>query len=164
MTGLRSWALGTLGLWVALAAAVAVARARPLPPLSAAERRTLVILGLTACAVQAAHFCEELLTGFFTAFPRVLGLAVWNRGSFVAFNVTWLVVWVASVSAASRGRRFAEWPLWFLALALVVNGVAHPVLAVRAGAYFPGLVTSVFAFLTGGVLLRWMVRVTRPAS
>lgn len=160
MSELRSWVLGALGIWIALAASATISAGRPFPALSRAQRRTFVALGLTACGVQAAHFGEEFLTGFFTAFPGVLGLTPWSRRSFAVFNVAWLVIWVVSVFAAARGRRFAEWPLWFLALALVVNGIAHPALAIRAGGYFPGLVTSVPAFLAGGVLLRWMVRTT----
>ena len=31
----------------------------------------------------------------------------------------------------------AEWPVWFLALALVANGVAHPVLSLRRAAAGP---------------------------
>lgn len=160
MNGLRSWAVGTVGLWIALAAAVAISRARPFPALTGSRRRTFVVLGLTACAVQAAHFGEELLTGFSTSFPQVLGLPSWSTTSFVLFNVAWLVVWVVAVVASARGRRLAEWPVWFLALAEVVNGVAHPALAVRAHGYFPGLVTSVPAFLVGGLLLRWLARST----
>ena len=30
----------------------------------------------------------------------------------------------------------------FLAIGMVLNGIVHPLLSVRAGGYFPGLVTS----------------------
>ena len=149
MSELRSWGVGAAGIWIALAAAAFLAVRRPLPTLSDRGRRQLIVVGLVACAVQAAHFGEELLSGFFTAFPQVLGLTPWSRRGFVAFNVAWLVVWVISLAAAAGGNRLAQWPLWFLALALVLNGIAHPVLALLARGYFPGLVTSVPAFLGG---------------
>lgn len=47
-----------------------------------------------------------------------------------------------------QGARIGEetkWPLvpiWFFALGMAVNGVAHPLLALQAGGYFPGLVSS----------------------
>ena len=33
---------------------------------------------------------------------------------------------------------------WFLAIAGMFNGIAHPLLAVAAGGYFPGLASSPF--------------------
>jgi len=160
---LRSWAFGATGIWVALIAAGLLAARRPFPALSDRGRRHLVLLALVAIAVQIAHFGEELSKGFFAAFPQALGLPLWSRRAFIVFNLVWLVAWLISVPTAVRGSRLAQWLLWFLALALVLNGIAHPVLAVLARGYFPGLVTSVAAFLAGGVMLRWMVGVTRNA-
>jgi hypothetical protein len=156
----RSWAVGTAGLWIAVIAAALLTVRRPIPALSDRDRHHLVLLGLLAIAVQVAHFGEELSTGFFTAFPQALGLSPWSRRAFIVFNVAWLGVWLISLPAAARGNRIAQWPLWFLAIALVLNGIAHPVLAVLARGYFPGLVTSVAAFLAGGVMLKWMLRVS----
>jgi hypothetical protein len=158
---LRSWAFGATGIWIALMAAALLAVRRPFPTLSNRDRRHLVLVGLLAVVVQAAHFAEELWKGFFTAFPQVLGLPPWSRRAFIVFNVAWLAVWLISVpAAAAPGSRLAQWTLWFLALALLLNGIAHPVLAVLARGYFPGLVTSVAAFLAGGVMLKWLVGVT----
>jgi hypothetical protein len=157
---LRSWGIGAAGIWIALIAAALLAMRRPLPALSDRDRRHLVLLGLVAVAVQVAHFGEELSREFFAAFPRLLGLSPWSRRAFIVFNVAWLAVWLLSLPAAARGNRLAQWPLWFLALALLMNGIAHPVLAVLVHGYFPGLVTSVAAFLAGGVMLKWLMRVT----
>lgn len=160
MSELRSWAFGATGIWIALMAAALLAVRRPFPTLSNRDRRHLVLVGLLAVVVQAAHFGEELSKGFFTAFPQALGLSPWSRRAFIVFNVAWLAVWLISVPAAARGSRLAQWTLWFLALALLLNGIAHPVLAVLARGYFPGLATSVAAFLAGGVMLKWLVEVT----
>lgn len=160
MSELRSWAFGATGIWLALIAAAILTVRRPFPTLSDRDRRHLVLLAIAAIAVQVAHFGEELFKGFFTAFPQVLGLPPWSRPAFIVFNLAWVVLWLISVPAAVRGNRLAQWPLWFLALALLLNGIAHPVLAVQARGYFPGLVTSVAAFLAGGVMLKWMVGVS----
>jgi len=163
MSGIGSWTVGTAGLAVALVASVLTSRARAFPPMSALQRQHLLILGTAACVVQAAHFAEELITDFPRLFPAALGLSPWSRVSFAVFNLGWLLIWMASLRAATRGRRVAEWPLWFLALALALNGVAHPVLALRARGYFPGLWTSTMAGIIGLILLRHLFRLTRRA-
>ncbi len=164
MSEILSWVEGTAGLSVLLGASIVISGARPFASLGERERNRLVIAALLAMAVQAAHSFEEYLTGFWTAFPRALGLSPWSRTTFATFNVAWLVIWLVSLREAKRGRRFAEWPLWFLALALAVNGVAHPVLALRARGYFPGLWTSPPALLAGLLLLRELMEVSRGAS
>lgn len=59
----------------------------------------------------------------------------------------------------SRAALFA---LLFLSIASLFDGVAHPLLSVVARGYFPGLVTSPVVAALGGVLLRSLLRVTRP--
>ncbi|MGD2069686.1 MAG: HXXEE domain-containing protein [Gemmatimonadota bacterium] len=150
---MRSWLLGTTGLWMVLAVSVGLSWTRPFAPLERTGRRRLLVAGSVAILAQAAHFLEELATGFPRRFPEVLGLDPWSGGPFAAFNVTWLCLWVASLWAAAAGRRWAEWPIWFLAVALVANAVAHPLLALAGRAYFPGLVTAVAAGAVGLWLL-----------
>lgn len=158
MSGLRSWLAGTAFLWVALLVAVALSWRRPFRPSAWPERRALVVLGVVAVAIQGAHFGEELLAGFHDRFPRLLGLLPWSRESFVAFNLAWIGIWIAALAGAAKGVRLAEWPVWFLALALVANGVAHPVLSLGRGGYFPGLATSPIAGVAGVLLLRALWR------
>ena len=33
-------------------------------------------------------------------------------------------------------------PIWFFAIGMSLNGVVHPLLALQAGGYFPGLASS----------------------
>lgn len=164
MTTVGSGAVGTAGLAVILALSALVSRARPFPPVGEAEQRRLLLVGSVAWVVQAAHFTEELLTDFSTAFPRTLGLSPWSRSSFAVFNVAWLLVWVAALSLAPRGHRSAEWPLWFLAMALTVNGIAHLALAVQAEGYFPGLWTAIPAGVAGLLLLSELLRLTQSVA
>lgn len=63
---------------------------------------------------------------------------------FVAFNLTWLGIWAASVPGLRSRRALAFFAAWFLAIAGTINGVAHPLLALAAGGYFPGLASSPF--------------------
>lgn len=164
MPEIRGFATGTLGLWLLLAISVGICRERPLRALDRQGRRRIRVVGATAVAAQAIHFLEELSTGFYRAFPPLLGLQAWDRRTFVIFNVVWLGIWVASVRVVPGGRRGLEWALWFLAAALLANGVAHPILAWMRRAYFPGLVTAIAAGVAGVWLLRTLWDLSRPKT
>jgi hypothetical protein len=147
-----------LGL-VAWVAAV-LARRRPSPPGREAERRSAARVLAVATAVQAVHFAEEAATGFHERFPALVGLPPMSFALFVGFNVAWLAIWVASVPGVGAGRRIAFFPAWFLALAGVLNGVAHPSFAVLVGGYFPGLATSPFIAAAAGWLATRLLAAT----
>ena len=151
MTELPSEIAGTAGLWVAAVAALVLALAGRARPLDSPRVRAAAC---AAVALQLAHCTEEYLTGFAQQFPPVLGLSPWSSGFFLAFNASWLLVWAAAIGALFRDRTplAARAALWFLALAGMLNAVAHPLLALRAGGYFPGLVTALPLGLAGGVL------------
>lgn len=125
-----------------------------------AELRSAAVWALLTTAAQALHFAEELATGFERALPGAFGLPPMSREGFVAFNVAWLLVWLASAWALTRRWRPALFPLWFLALGCLLNGLAHPLLALRAGSYFPGLGTSLVVAVFGGLLLNRLRRLT----
>ena len=97
-----------------------------------------------ATAMQGVHFFEEWFTGFHVEFPALLGLAPMPLSFFVSFNVAWIVVWLASIRPIRKGQVAAFFPAWFLALAGILNGIAHPAMAIVTGGYFPGLLTSPF--------------------
>jgi Protein of unknown function with HXXEE motif len=157
---LRSELLGTSGLTIAALAAVWLTVCRR--PLTAGEGRRsgpstifALLVGLQAC-----HFVEEYATGFHDRFPPVLGLAPWPAEFFLAFNVAWLVAWSVALVGMRAGYRVAFFPAWFLALAGMVNGLAHPLLALQARAYFPGLLTSPLVGLAGLVLWNRLMAAT----
>ncbi|MDX1500198.1 MAG: HXXEE domain-containing protein [Woeseiaceae bacterium] len=154
MTGSYAGAIPSLSILGAVALA-AFARMRPFPPTAAgAERRAAAAALLLATSVQAAHFTEEAYSGFHAAFPAMFGLPAIPFAAFVAFNVAWLAAWLLAVPALAAGNRLAMFAAWFLALAALLNGIAHPALAIAAGAYFPGLVTSPLIALAGLRLAR----------
>ena len=106
------------------------------------------MLGI-ATIIQGIHFIEEAATGFHERLPALIGQPGMPLSIFVAFNLVWLVIWMASVPGLSDGRRGAFFAAWFLAIAGILNGIAHPLLALASNGYFPGLVTSPFIGAAG---------------
>jgi len=145
---LPSEILGTAGLWVALAVAalIAIGRRRAVPQNSFVRPAALLTL-----AIQALHFGEEFATGFQTRFPQWLGLTPWSDRFFVLFNIGWICLWALALAALHRGTAtvLALAALWFLALSAIGNGLAHPLLAMAVGGYFPGLFTALPLALAG---------------
>lgn len=142
---------------VAIAAAI-LAFTRPLRPGQPHTTAARALAFTTLC--QAVHFGEETLTGFHEAFPALFGLPAIPLTAFVAFNVAWLVIWSASVFGLRATRSPALFAAWFLAIAGVLNGLAHPLMALAVGGYFPGLVTSPAI----GILALWLGIRLRAAS
>jgi len=122
--------------------------------------RDAVRIAAAAVLCQAGHFTEELLTGFHYRFTELFGLAPMSLGFFVSFNVTWLLIWSVSCWGLALRHRAALFPLWFLGIASVLNGMAHPGLAILARGYFPGLATSPIVGVLGILLLRRLGTVT----
>lgn len=147
-----------LGSLLIAAAAITMARSRLRTDVGGSPR--FVWVTLLAIVAQAVHFLEELNTGFFIRFPEMFGLAPLLEAVFVAFNLAWLGIWVAALLGVRAGIRVAAWPLWLLGLAAVLNLFAHPILALRAGAYFPGLYTAVLVGAAGVFLLHELARLT----
>ncbi|HVS15720.1 MAG TPA: hypothetical protein VMV46_17485 [Thermoanaerobaculia bacterium] len=150
--GLRSVLQGTAVLSLILVAALVVSLRRPLVEAHAPRRRAALTL-LAGVACHGLHFAEEWATGFETQLPRALGLAPWPAGFFVAFNLAWLAIWLAAARGLERRTWIALVPAWFYAFAAVANGIAHPLLALRVGGYFPGLLTATIEAAVG--LLVW---------
>jgi Protein of unknown function with HXXEE motif len=161
---LRSVLTGTAGLSVgAVVALLLTILRRPVDGDLAGRERTarLFLIGLAA---QCLHFMEEFVTRFQDRFPALLGLPAWPENFFVVFNLIWLSVWMLSAIGLQRGCRFALFPVWFFAIAAIANGIAHPVLAVVAQGYFPGLITSPIVGVLGVLLwLRLQVLTTSSA-
>jgi hypothetical protein len=133
--------------------AVFLALSRPVSADGAARQAAGRALA-TAVVVQAIHFTEEAATGFEERFPALFGLSPIPFPVFVAFNVAWLLIWIASIAGIRSGRADAFFAAWFLAIAGLLNAVAHPLLAVASAGYFPGLITSPFIGLA--CVLLWM--------
>jgi len=151
---LRSILVGTAGLSAgAVVAVLLTILRRPADDDLIGRERTVRIL-LLGLAAQCLHFMEEFVTRFQVRFPTLLGLPAWSENFFAVFNLIWLSVWILSAVGLQRRYRFALFPVWFFAIAGIANGIAHPMLAVVAGGYFPGLITSPLVGVLG--VLLWL--------
>jgi hypothetical protein len=153
-----------IALGLAALAAVFLAQRRRSPPENAAERVAAARALALAVGVQGLHFAEEAATGFDERFPALFDLPGMPRFFFVVFNLTWLGIWVASVPGLRSARAGAFFAAWFLAIAGMFNGIAHPLMAIAAGGYFPGLLSS--PLIAGASVWLWLrlLEATRPEA
>ena len=128
-----------VALGLAAIAALILARSRWSPPENMAERLAASRALAIAVVIQGIHFSEEAATGFHERLGPVFNLPAMSFTLFVGFNAIWLGIWVASVPGLKSARVVAFFAAWFLAIAGMMNGIAHPLLAVAEGGYFPGL-------------------------
>jgi Protein of unknown function with HXXEE motif len=161
---LRSVLIGTSGLAVVSVIALLLTILRVPASIMAARRERAAHLFLIGLAGQCLHFLEEFVTGFQDRFPMLIGIPVWSSSFFVGFNLIWLCIWILSVVGLQKGQRWAFFPAWFFAMASIVNGVAHPILAVVARGYFPGLITSPVVGVAGWLLWRRLYTLTTSNS
>jgi hypothetical protein len=133
-------------LGLAALVAVLLMQNRHSPPGKAAERIIAAKALLIATVVQGIHFGEEAATGFHERFPGLFDLPAISFPLFLAFNLVWLGIWLASVPGLRSARPIAFFAAWFLAIAGLLNGFAHPLMAISEEEYFPGLVSSPFLF------------------
>jgi len=133
-----------LVLGMAALAAVFLARSRWSPPEAVAERLAASRALALAVLVQGIHFAEEAATGFHERLGDVFGLPGMPFSLFVVFNLGWIGIWIASVPGLRSARVVAFFAAWFLAIAGMFNGIAHPLLALSSDGYFPGLASSPF--------------------
>lgn len=141
-----------IALGLAALAAVALTLTRRSPEDRTAERHSAARVLTLAVAAQGIHFVEEAATGFHQRFGPLFGFPEMPFFGFVVFNIACLVMWVASIPGLRSARSAAFFAAWFLALAGMLNGLAHPMLALAGGGYFPGLVSSPFIALAAAWL------------
>lgn len=144
--------VGTLGLALVAGAALLLTLLRVPTASQSRTRRAATAVFSFGLVLQFFHFVEEYATRFYERFPESLGLPSWSPIFFLTFNGAWFVVWVIAAFGLRSGYRLAFFPVWFFAIAMMANGVAHPMLALRDGGYFPGLITSPFVGVAGVVV------------
>ena len=145
-------------------AAIVLSRIRPSPAENKSARAAAAYALAVATVIQAIHFSEEALTGFPQRLSELLGLPAMPMSFFLTFNLAWLAIWIASVPGLRSGQTLAFFSAWFLAIAGVINAIAHPLLAVTAGGYFPGLVTSPIIGVVAVMLWRRLREATEHAA
>jgi hypothetical protein len=129
------------------------------------SRARLAFLALVT--VQAGHSIEEFAFRLYEVFPvaraasglvggdRAIGFAVLNA-AFVAFGLWCYLVPIRSGRASARG-----WAWLWVAVELG-NGIGHPLLALRAGGYFPGVGTAPLLLALALYLAARLLRTRRP--
>ena len=117
------------------------------------------MLGI-ATVIQSAHFAEEWATGLHARFPALLGLDPMPLSFFVPFNLAWIAIWIVSIPFLRLGRPAAFFAAWFLAIGGMLNGIAHPMMAIVSAGYFPGLITSPAIGIAGIILWQRLQRAT----
>jgi hypothetical protein len=125
---------------------------RPPRRLDASESDRLVLPLLVGIACQCVHCIEEFVTGLHIRLPALFGLAPLSDAFFVTVNLIWIAVWTVAAAGIRRNIRAAYFPVWFFALAMLANLMAHPLLALWTGGYFPGLFTSPLVGIMGIII------------
>ena len=151
-----------VALGLAALTALRLATTRKSPSEFVSERVTASHALAIAVGVQCIHFAEEAATGFHEKLGPLFGLPGMPFAGFLIFNLAWIAIWIAAVPGLRSARTAAFIAAWFLAIAGMINGIAHPLLAIAAAGYFPGLVSSPFIFGAGVLLWLQLRKATRP--
>lgn len=154
----------TIVLGLAAIAALRLTVVHRSPPDDAAGRNVAAHALAVTTSIQAIHFAEEALTGFPERLGALLGLPAMPMSFFITFNLVWLGIWVASVPGLRASRSGAFFAAWFLAIAGMINAIAHPLLAIAAAGYFPGLVSSPFIGVAAARLWLQLRAAALPAA
>ncbi|MBT8220270.1 MAG: HXXEE domain-containing protein [Bacteroidia bacterium] len=120
----------------------------------------LLPLYLLALGIQFIHFTEEYLTGFVTKLPQLFGQDPYSIDSWVVFNMVAYAVFILGAIAIYQKRRaYLIIPVFFVIAGVFMNSIAHILLTVYVGGYFPGLLTA----LIYSVLIPLFVRQFKSA-
>jgi Protein of unknown function with HXXEE motif len=118
-------------------------------------RRGLGLACWVGILVFFAHAAEEFTTGFQRSLPALFERLAWTDGQYLLFNGVWALLFITAALAVRPGRPLPVLVILFLAIGGGVgNGLAHLLLAVERGAYFPGLWTAPLCLAVGIWLLR----------
>jgi hypothetical protein len=109
------------------------------------------------------HACEEFLTGFQRRLPALVGDR-WSDTQFLVFNAAWFTTFVFAGLGLRRRRPLAVLIVLFFALGGGIgNGIAHLLLVVAQGGYFPGAWTAPLCLIVGVVLWRQLFPIPATA-
>jgi hypothetical protein len=161
---LASILIGTAGLDAGVLAALWLTLSRGAGDSAPEDCDRAVRVFWIGIALQSLHFGEEYFTQFYLQFPELLGLTHWSEVFFVTFNSSWIVIWILAALRMQNKLRAVLFAAWFLAIAMIMNGVVHPLLALRSDGYFPGLATSPFVGICGLILAKKLSRMTRAGQ
>ncbi|MDX1396593.1 MAG: hypothetical protein R3195_19590 [Gemmatimonadota bacterium] len=146
---------------IALYAGVLTAR-RGSPPEKASERVAASKALAVAVVAQGVHLAEEAVGDLPARLPALFGERPVPLSIFLTINLVWLGIWAVSVWMLRGGASGAFFAAWFLALAGILNGVAHPARARPAGGYIPGQGRTPAVAAAGVLLAPRLTAATEP--
>ena len=99
---------------------------------------------LLALALQFIHFTEEYLTNFVVRLPAIFGQAPYPESYWICFNmIAYCIFLLGGIAIYKKENNFLIIPLFFIVVGIVFNGIAHVMLSVYTGGYFPGLYSAI---------------------
>lgn len=108
-----------------------------------APNKTLPLY-LLLVAIQFLHFTEEYLTGFNVKLPALLGQAPYPMEYWIIFNmIAYFVFIMGGIILYKQIKELLIIPIFFILTAVIINSIAHLLLSIYVGGYFPGLITAI---------------------
>ena len=161
---LRSIFLGLSGIYIIAHIAIFLTVTQRATEIDKDKVSKLILLFGIGIFFQFLHSLEEYFTGFYIHWPQFLDLTPWSPHFFASFNLIWIAVWSLSIFGIRHNYRSAYFALWFFVVGMILNLIAHPLLALAVQEYFPGLITSPLVGITGLLLLRMLndTKINRP--
>lgn len=111
-------------------------------------------LYLLLVATEMIHMTEEVVTGFAEDFSLLFHTAVTVKVFAASFLIVSAIGILAAIGLIYKNP-ISNYFVWFFAVGPgIVNGIAHFVFPIIAGAfYFPGLITVLLPFIVGILLI-----------
>jgi hypothetical protein len=124
--------------------------------------RSRVLFGLLVLG-QLVHSCEEFVGRLWESFPPAAAVsravASDPEAGFLAINIGLNAVGVLALAWALWRRRPMALPVgWLFVVIEIVNGVGHPLWAIRQQAYTPGVATAPILLVLAVLLARELWR------
>lgn len=122
-------------------------------------------LYLLALGFQFIHFSEEYLTGFTIEVPRLLGQIPYPKDYWVIFNmIAYSVFVIGGIILFKRLKELMIIPLFFILAGVIFNSIAHILISMYVGGYFPGLYTALIYLVLGPILIQRVFEETHLTS
>ena len=128
------------------------------------EPGRILVIYLVAFIIQLVHFIEEFIAGFYTRFPtEIYHSAPYTADEFVISQAGLYILLIIGAIGIYKKWKITLIFVWFNVVMLsIVNAIMHPVYCFIVGGYFPGIITSLFGWITGPLMFirLWEARKT----
>lgn len=113
-----------------------------------------VPLYLLLLGIQFLHFTEEYLTGFNEKLPALLGETPYPMEYWITFNmIAYFVFTLGGIILYKQIKELLIIPIFFILTGVILNSIAHLLLSIYVGGYFPGLITAFIYMLIAPLFL-----------